>query len=85
MVGGGPSDGTAIELELWDLPPEGFGRLVAGVPAPLVIGTVVLADGRAVKGLVCEAAAVAGAREITAFGGWQAYRASLGLAGAAIG
>jgi allophanate hydrolase len=78
MVGGGPADGPGIELEVWELPVEGFGRLVAGVPAPLVIGTVVLADGRSVKGFLCEADAVAGARDITGFGGWRAYRASLG-------
>jgi allophanate hydrolase len=81
MVGGGRPDGPGIELEVWELPAEGFGRLVAGVPPPLAIGTVVLDDGRAVKGFLCEADALAGAREITAFGGWRAYRASLGLAG----
>jgi allophanate hydrolase len=77
MVGGGPPGAPGIELEVWELSIEAFGRLVAGVPPPLVIGTVVLADGRAVKGFLCEAAAVAGAREITSFGGWRAYRASL--------
>ncbi|MEY2441114.1 MAG: allophanate hydrolase [bacterium] len=83
LVGGGPAGGPAIELEVWALPVEGFGRLVAGVPAPLVIGTVALEDGRAVKGFLCEADAVAGALDITAYGGWRAYRASLGLAGPA--
>jgi allophanate hydrolase len=48
-----------------------------------VIGTVALEDGRAVKGFLCEANAVAGALDITAYGGWRAYRASLGLAGPA--
>ncbi|HEV7805252.1 MAG TPA: allophanate hydrolase [Solirubrobacteraceae bacterium] len=81
MVAGGPLDGPGIELEVWELPAQGFGRLVAGVPPPLVIGTVVLDDGRAVKGFLCDAGAVTGARDITAFGGWRAYRASLGLAG----
>ena len=83
LVGGGPLDGPGIELEVWELSVESFGRLVAGVPAPLVIGTVALADGRAVKGFLCEADAVARALEITPFGGWRAYRASLGLAGPA--
>ncbi|MDX6682732.1 MAG: allophanate hydrolase [Solirubrobacteraceae bacterium] len=81
MVGGGPPDGPAIELEVWELTAQGFGRLVAGVPPPLVIGTIALEDGRTVKGFLCEADAVAGVRDITAFGGWRAYRASLGLAG----
>ena len=80
MVGGGPLATPGIELEVWELSIEAFGRLVAGVPAPLVIGTVVLEDGRAVKGFLCEADAVADAREITSFGGWRAYRASLARA-----
>jgi len=85
MVGGGPLDAPGIELEVWELPTEAFGRLVAGVPPPLVIGTVVLEDGRAVKGFLCEADAVAGAREITSFGGWRAYRASLARSEANLG
>ena len=85
MVGGGPLDAPGIELEVWELPIEAFGRLVAGVPAPLVIGTVVLEDGRAVKGFLCEADAVANAREITSFGGWRAYRASLARSEPAFG
>ena len=61
MVNGGPSGGPGLELEVWELPVDGFGRLVAGVPAPLVIGTVALADGRTVKGFLCESSALAGA------------------------
>jgi allophanate hydrolase len=68
-------DGTAIELEIWALPPEGFGRFVAGIPAPLGIGTIELADGRGVKGFLVEASAVAGARDISEFGGWRAFMA----------
>jgi allophanate hydrolase len=83
MVNGGPLDGPGLELEVWELPVDGFGRLVAGVPAPLVIGTVTLGDGRTVKGFLCESSAVAGAQDITAFGGWRAYRASLRAVGTA--
>jgi allophanate hydrolase len=85
LVGGGAAVGDGIEVELWALGTEAFGRLVAGVPWPLAIGTVRLADGRSVKGFVCEADAVAGAREISAYGGWRAYRAATGLADAATG
>lgn len=81
LVGGGPRDGPGVELEVWELPVAGFGRFVAAVPPPLVIGTVALEDGRAVKGFLCEADALAGARDITSFRGWRAYRASLGVAG----
>jgi allophanate hydrolase len=58
---------------VWSLAPEAFGRFVAAVPAPLCIGTVRLEDGRAVHGFLCERAGLAGAREITALGGWRAY------------
>jgi allophanate hydrolase len=68
--------GAAIELEVWALPAEAFGRFVAAVPPPLTIGTVRLADGRNVKGFLVEAEAVAGARDITGFRGWRAFVAS---------
>jgi len=68
--------GAGIEVELWDLDPHALGSLLATVPAPLAIGTVVLADGRAVKGFLCETTAVTDAVDITAFGGWRAYLAS---------
>ncbi len=69
--------GAAIEVELWALPTERVGAFMAGIPAPLSIGTVSLADGSSCKGFLVEAAAVAQARDITGFGGWRAYLASL--------
>ena len=77
LVGGGRAVGEGIEVEIWELSTEALGRLVADVPAPLAIGTIVLADGRTVKGFICEADAVAGAPEITGHGGWRAYRTSI--------
>jgi allophanate hydrolase len=71
-------EGAPIEVEIWTLAPDGFGRFVAAVPPPLSIGTLVLADGRLMKGFLVEAEAVAGARDITAFGGWRAYMAQAG-------
>jgi allophanate hydrolase len=82
LVGGAPPAGRGIELEIWELSTEGFGRVVAGVPAPLSIGTITLADGRAVKGFLCEASATADARDITQYGGWRAYRAAQDTASA---
>ena len=69
--------GAAIQVELWDMPTAAFGSFVAGVPAPLGIGTLELHDGRTVKGFICEGQGLAGAQDITHFGGWRAYRASL--------
>jgi allophanate hydrolase len=68
--------GTAIETEVWALPAAAFGRFVAAIAPPLGIGTLSLADGTAVKGFLCEQAAVADARDISDFGGWRAYVAS---------
>ncbi|MGO4173630.1 allophanate hydrolase [Bosea sp. TAF32] len=68
--------GGAISLEVWSLPPEGFGRFVAGIPAPLGIGTLGLADGTLVKGFLCEAVATQDARDVTHFGGWRAFVAA---------
>ena len=70
-------DGATIIVELWDVPMAAFGSFVAGVPAPLGIGTLTLADGRSVKGFICEGWALRDALDITAHGGWRAYRASL--------
>jgi allophanate hydrolase len=69
--------GPGIELEVWALPLAAFGSFVANVPAPMGIGTVELADGSWVKGFLCEAYALDGAKEITEFGGWRAYLGSL--------
>ncbi|HWP07790.1 MAG TPA: allophanate hydrolase [Polyangiaceae bacterium] len=65
--------GAGIELEVWSLTTEAFGSFVAAVPAPMVIGTVVLDDGSSVKGFLCEPAALTGALDITAHGGWRAF------------
>ena len=70
--------GSAIAIELWAMPEDKFGRFVAAVPPPLSIGTLVTADGRAVKGFLVEAEATNGARDISAFGGWRAFMAQAG-------
>ncbi|MGY3605791.1 MULTISPECIES: allophanate hydrolase [unclassified Bradyrhizobium] len=67
--------GASIELELWALSPSSFGKFVAAIPPPLSIGTIRLADGREVKGFIVEPAAINGARDISAFGGWRAFMA----------
>ena len=65
--------GKAIEVEVWELPISAFGSLVDGIPPPLAIGTVELADGEKVKGFVCEAYGTIGAEDITELGGWRRY------------
>jgi allophanate hydrolase len=68
--------GVAIELEIWALFPESFGRFVAAVPPPMSIGTIRLADGRTVQGFLVEAQGIVGARDISSFGGWRAFMKS---------
>lgn len=65
------ASGASIIVELWDIPLARFGEFVAEIPAPLGIGTLELADGRQVKGFICEPAVLAQARDITEFGGWR--------------
>ncbi|MBI3530667.1 MAG: allophanate hydrolase [Betaproteobacteria bacterium] len=72
--------GKAIELEVWELPAKEFGSFVAGIAAPLGIGTIELADGSRVQGFVCEAHAAAGATDITVHGGWRAWLAAKDIA-----
>ncbi|WOT40471.1 allophanate hydrolase [Streptomyces coeruleorubidus] len=69
--------GRGIEGEIWRLPASGFGAFATAVPAPMTIGTVELADGRQVSGFLVEPYAVEGAPDITRFGGWRAYQASV--------
>ena len=64
---------AGIEMEVWEMPASEFGSFVAGIPAPLGIGTLMLDDGSQVQGFVCEVLATAQAQDITAFGGWRNY------------
>lgn len=65
--------GAEIEVEVWSLPLDQVGGFLAGIPAPLGLGSVELADGTWEKGFICEGFAVQGALDITRLGGWRAY------------
>ncbi|NEV02070.1 allophanate hydrolase [Bradyrhizobium sp. UFLA 03-164] len=67
--------GQAIKPELWAMSAAAFGKFVAAIPPPLAIGTVRLADGRQAKGFIVEPAAIDGAKDISAYGGWRAFMA----------
>ena len=71
--------GRAIAVEVWEMPAHEFGSFVAGIPAPLGIGTVTLADGSSVLGFVCEQYATQDAEDITHHGGWRAFLAQRGV------
>ncbi len=68
-------DGTGMPIatEVWALPSARFGFFMTDIPSPLGIGTVRLADGTTAKGFLCEAAGLAGAKDVSTFGGWRRY------------
>lgn len=68
-------DGAAIEAEIWAMPEAGLGSFLAGIPAPLGLGKLVLEDGSEVIGFICEPGKLGKARDITALGGWRAFLA----------
>jgi allophanate hydrolase len=74
-------DGAPIEVEVWDMPLSAVGSFLAGIPAPLGLGTLELLDGRTVHGFICESYAIERGVDITAFGGWRNYRERISAAG----
>ncbi len=70
--------GVAIAVEVWELPSAELGSFLTGIPAPLGLGKVQLADGSWETGFICEPYGLAGAVDITHFGGWKAYMQSKG-------
>ncbi len=70
--------GAAIEVEVWEIPSSELGSFLSGIPAPLGLGKVQLADGRWETGFICEPYGLDGAQDITGFGGWRAYMKSRG-------
>ncbi len=71
-----PDPRHAIAVEVWSMPVAEVGSFLSLIPPPLGLGSIELADGRSVKGFLCEAHALAGAEEISRFGGWRARMAS---------
>jgi allophanate hydrolase len=65
--------GVAVEVEVWQLPSSEMGSFLTGIPAPLGLGKVQLADGRWETGFICEAYGLTGAADISHFGGWRGY------------
>ncbi len=65
--------GAAVEVEVWELPNQELGSFLTGIPAPLGLGKVQLADGRWETGFICEPYGLDGAQDITELGGWRTY------------
>lgn len=69
--------GIAVALEVWEVPLAGLGTILSQEPPGLAIGKVTLHDGEEVLGVIGEPLTVEGKKEITQYGGWRAYQASL--------
>lgn len=69
--------GASLAVEVWRLPVAGLGALMVTVTAPLGIGSSELDDGQVLPGFICEGYQLDVAPDVTAFGGWRGYVASL--------
>ncbi|WP_398478187.1 allophanate hydrolase [Tardiphaga sp.] len=69
--------GSPIATEVWAMSAEALGDFMRGIPAPLGIGTTRLSDGSSPKGFIVEAEGLSGAKDVSSFGGWRNYIASL--------
>ena len=70
-------NGTAVAVEVWSIPAPAVAHILENEPEGLTIGRVRLDDGSVVLGVIGEPAICEGQKEITAFGGWRAYIATL--------
>jgi gamma-glutamylcyclotransferase (GGCT)/AIG2-like uncharacterized protein YtfP len=71
------SGGVAVAGELYEVPDAVWRRVEAGEPPGLYCGPVKLADGRVVDGILYPRDLAEGQHpDISAHGGWRAYRAA---------
>ncbi|WP_317856324.1 glutamyl-tRNA amidotransferase [Chakrabartyella piscis] len=79
MIRVAKEDTTAIsvDLEVWSVPKEGLADILLNEPAGLSIGKVKLDSGEVVLGVLGEPELVVGMKEISAFGGWRKYIATI--------
>jgi allophanate hydrolase len=70
-------EGVSIEVEVYDIPLVHIGSFLAGIPQPLGLGQIELQSGEWVTGFICEPCGIDGATDVSHFGGWRGYIASL--------
>jgi gamma-glutamylcyclotransferase (GGCT)/AIG2-like uncharacterized protein YtfP len=69
--------GVAVTVEVWAVPAAGLAAILLKEPPGLSIGKVKLADGTEVLGVLGEPVLCEGQKEVTSFGGWREYTASM--------
>ena len=72
-----PEGGAAIAVEVWEVPSKALGGFIARIAPPLGVGTIALDGGVGVLGFLCESYAAQGSLDITQYGGWRTFKASV--------
>ena len=68
---------VSVAVEVWQVPAAGLASVLMKEPAGLSVGKVPLSDGEVVLGVIGEPELVRGRKEISSYGGWRKYIASL--------
>ena len=74
-----PADPNAVSVavEVWRVPAAGLASVLLREPEGLSVGKVTLSDGEVVRGVIAEPELVRGQKEISSYGGWRSYIATL--------
>lgn len=64
---------SQIEVEVWSMPVENFGKFMKQIASPLGIGTVFLEDETSVYGFLCESDYLKDAKEISELKSWRVF------------
>ena len=64
---------TQIDVEVWSMPVQNFGKFMKQIASPLGIGSVYLDDESVVYGFLCESDYVKDASEISDLKSWRAF------------
>ena len=62
-----------IEIEVWSMPIENFGKFMKQIASPLGIGSVYTEDESIVYGFLCESDYVKNAKEISELKSWRTF------------
>lgn len=62
-----------IDVEIWSMPLENFGKFMKQIQSPLGIGTVYLDDDSSVYGFLCESDYLKDAKEISHLKSWRNF------------
>ena len=64
---------SQIEVEVWSMPVENFGKFMKQIQSPLGIGTVFLEDETSVYGFLCESDYLKNTKEISDLKNWRNF------------